>query len=57
LILVVVGVVVYAAWQADQHQDASHLSALPIGALLTAGEIAKALPGYAWVALMLVLWL
>jgi len=56
-ILALLGTVAYAAWQAIVTRDASVMWALPLGALMMAGQLLPGLPGYVWIGLALVLWL
>ena len=57
LVLAAMATFAYAAWQAYLLRDANFLWALPFGILSMAAEALPGLPGYVWVALVLVLWL
>jgi hypothetical protein len=57
VVFLALGLVWYGVWQAVVRHDATLLWALPVGVLGFATDTVIKLPGYVWVALLVVFWL
>jgi hypothetical protein len=55
--LAIFAVAIYTAWQAIAQRNVELLVTLPLAVLGFAGQVASGLPGYVWVALLVVAWL